>query len=70
MAKSKSQKATGVRSKTVYNMATGKHEKPGQRMDTTAWWMEKMGFGGRKPGKGALAKRRRATVDSHLERAQ
>lgn len=65
MAKSKSDKNVGL----VYNRATGKFQKPATAFDSTNWWSEALGFGGRKPGKGALAKRRKEAIDSNVEAA-
>lgn len=31
-----------TKSKTVYNKATGEHQKPAKKMDTTEWWKGKL----------------------------
>lgn len=69
MAKAKSDKSVGTkRPKTVYNRATGKHQKPATQFDSMAWWKRKLGFG-EKRGEGALAKRRKKVVDSNVKAA-
>ena len=53
---------------SVYNYATGKHQKAAAQMDTSKWWNIKMGFGEER-GKGALAKRRKKAIDSNVRKA-
>jgi hypothetical protein len=64
--KAKSQKTTGIRS--VYNRATGEHQAPATQKSATAWWKRKLGMGSGDEA-GALAKRRKASVESNIDAA-
>ena len=52
--------------KKVYNRATGEHQAPAPRLSAKEWWLLKMGFGN-KQGEGALAKRRKKSLDENIK---